>query len=250
MVRNKDFYEEKSLLNVFISTIVYTFRWIFLMLAVVAAGLTFSLLIMGLIKGSSLPNTILADMFSYIVPFSSVDALEFIGEVGTIKVLVAGCGYGFIKSMKYILLYIIIDRFLIIYKSVIKGNMFTLKNVKLINDTLPLTFILAFISPVVIFCIMFSTKLFDYNMMDVSGILFICAAYIMKLVFEKGYAVEQKRLELGKTVNDYKVREDEEKMASIKKEVNKKNDSLKTVKKEETKKRNVRRNNQKKTATK
>lgn len=235
MKKSDEAYEKNLVCNV-INIVITIIKWLFLSVCVINAGLTIGLLVMVLVKGNSLPNTLLATMVNFMTSYSETEILALIQQLGSVKVIVAGVGYGFITSLTYGLLYNLVARFKILFASVVDGNMFTKENVKLINDALPLTLIVAFAQPVVMYCIIYATKVFGYEDINVSGITYIFVAYFLKLIFERGFEVEKKSIKYDKELSDYKAREGENKISALKKEIEAKETkktTKKTTKKEE-----------------
>lgn len=216
-MKSSDNLYEKNLVCFFIKFLLYVFKWLCLVFAVFTAGITIGLLLMYLIRGNDIPNLTLAQMVSYLCSYSSGEALTMIGVVGKVKMIVAGCGIGFASALTYALLYTIGSRFITIFDSIIDGNMFTKENVRLINESLPLTFFIAFLSPVIMFCIISSTDVFNFADVNVSGVIYICIGYVLKLIFEYGYSLERKLVKADKTISDYKSKE-EAKLESKKEE--------------------------------
>lgn len=226
-------FEEKSFMCTCINLLISAFKWICLILAVIFSGLTIGLLVMMLIRGVDIPNTILANMTSFMTHYSYDGVMELIDSYGKIKVAVAGIGYGFAVSLTYALIYVLATRFKELFKSIVDGDMFTKENVEIINSSLPLTVYIAFLIPIVIFVIISSTNVFSYTDISMQGLVYIFFAYILKLIFERGYVIEKKSIKFDKEIADLKAREAEMKMDIIKKSATTK----KTTKKESASKK-------------
>lgn len=229
--------DDKKILGTFIGVIISVFKWICLIFFVLNIGLTIGLLVMMLMKGTNMPDDLIVTMLSYLSYLKEAQILAFITRLGKVKVIVAGLGYGIATSITYGLTYLIVGKFQKIFKSIITGEMYTKENVKALNDALPLTVILAFAQPVLIYIIVETTHMFQLADINVSGISFIMATYILKLTFEKGYELAEKNVKYDKELSDIKARESEVKIAEIKKGLaEKKAAKTTTTKKTTTKK--------------
>ncbi|MDE6292152.1 MAG: hypothetical protein K2L98_00565, partial [Bacilli bacterium] len=190
------------------------------------------LIVMTLMKGTDMSNDLIVTMMSYITYLKSSQIISFINRVGKVRVIMAGLGYGIASSITFGLAYNIVSKFQNIFKSIITGEMYTKENVKILNEALPLTCIFAFAQPVIIYVIVETTHIFQLADINVSGIAFIMATYILKLTFEKGYELAEANIVYDKELSDIKAKESEAKMAEIKKELaEKKANATKTSKK-------------------
>lgn len=211
--------DDKKIIGSFIGAIIAAFKWLFLILFVLNIGLTIALIIMALMKGSDMSDDLIVTMMSYITYLKEVKILEFISRIGKVRVIMAGLGYGIATSITYGLSYNIVNKFQRIFKSIISGEMYTKENVKALNDALPLTCILAFAQPVIIYVIVETTHIFQLADINVSGITFIMATYILKLTFEKGYELAEANVIYDKELSDIKARESEAKIVELKREL-------------------------------
>ena len=242
--------DDKRILGTFISVIISIFKWLCLILFVLNVGLTIGLLIMLIMKGDNMPNDLIVTMMGYLSYLNKFQILEYINKLGKVRVIMAGLGYGLASSITYGLAYNIVGKFQKIFKSIITGEMYTKENVKILNDALPLTCIFAFAQPVIIYVIVETSHIFQLADINVSGIAFIMATYILKLTFEKGYELAEENVLYDKKLSDMKAKESEEQIAKLKKElVEKKNAAKKTSKKTETPKKNAAKKTTTKTTT-
>lgn len=209
--------DDKKILGTFIGVVIAIFKWICLIFFVLNIGLTIGLLVMVLMKGVDMSNDLIVTMLGYISYLKETQILTFISRIGKVRVIVAGLGYGIATSITYGLSYVIVGKFQKIFKSIMTGDMYTKENVKDLNDALPLTCILAFAQPVLIYIIVETTNMFQLSDINVSGISFIMATYILKLTFEKGYELAEKNVKYDKELSDIKAHESEVKIAEIKK---------------------------------
>ncbi len=214
---NESIFEEKKIVSLIIKFLLYLFKWFSLIVFVLTAGLTVCLLLSYIVQGANLSSTIISSMFSYLTDYTEVEAQAAIEAVGKLKVVVAGCGFGFAQSLTYCLIYVVMMRLIMVFDNITVEKIFTRENVKLINQSLPLTFFIAFTTPIIIICIKASTTLLSTNNIDLSGVIYIAVFYILKLLINEGYDLEKKSKRQEKKISDYNIQVTEEKMASIKK---------------------------------
>lgn len=245
MRKNDDAYE-KRIVSTFINVLLSIFKWLCLGVCVVNAGLTIGLLVMGLLNGENLANTLLSKMFNIMTFYTETEALALVDKVGKIDMLVAGVGYGFLTSLTYGLIYSLTSKFKVLFKDIVDGNMFTKENLKMINDAIPMTILVAFAPPVIMYSIIYSTNIFSYENIEVSGIIFIFIAFILKLIFEKGVELEKKNIKYDKELSDFKARESELKLSALKEKIEKTEAKDIKVKKTPVKKEKITKENNKK----
>lgn len=210
---------EKGLITSFIYFLLYVFKWLCLGMCVISAALTIGIIVLGLISGNDLSNAVLTKMMEYISGMAEADTLKYIMDVGTIKTIIAAAAYGFMTSLSYGIMYNLVCKFKVILDSIITGEMYTLDNVKLLNKAVPLALLLAFAPPVILYCTIESTGVFSHTDINVSGIIYLCVAYILKLLFEKGYEVSRNNLKMDKVLSDVKAQEAELKIETLKQQV-------------------------------
>lgn len=244
--------DDKKVLGTFISVIISVFKWLCLILFVLNIGLTIGLLIMALMKGTGMSNELIVTMMRYLSYLNEAQILGFISRIGKVRVIISGLGYGIASSITYGLAYNLVGKFQSIFKSIITGDMYTKENVKTLTDALPLTCIFAFAQPVIIYVIVETSHVFQLSDINISGIAFIMATYILKLTFEKGYELAEANIAYDKKISDIKAKESEVKMAELKKELaEKKANAKKTTKKSTTtEKKTTKKTTTKKTTTK
>lgn len=231
-MKKDSIFEENTLMEILIKSLIYMFKWLSFCIFVFIGGLTVCLFVMYVIRGNDLPNTVMAKIFSYITMYDFDTSLDLIDSFGKLKVVVAGCGYGFGVSLTYLLIYMVVSKFIAIFNSIVRDNMFTKENLKLINEALPLSLFIAFLLPIIIFCANYSTGIFDYTQINMGGIIYICVAYILKVIFTKGYDLQKRNLKYSKEIAEVKIRENEKKVAKIKEEAKEK--KQKATKKKKT----------------
>ncbi len=245
--------DDKRVLGTFISVIISIFKWLCLILFVLNIGLTIGLFVMALMKGTAMSNELIVTMMRYLSYLNEAQILGFISRIGKVRVIIAGLGYGIASAITYGLAYNIVGKFQNIFKSIITGEMYTKENVKTLNDALPLTCIFAFAQPVIIYVIVETSHVFQLSDINISGIAFIMATYILKLTFEKGYELAEANIAYDKKISDIKAKEGEAKMAELKKELAEKKAKAKTPTKKSTdtkEKKTTKKTTTKKTTTK
>lgn len=234
-MKKEDAYE-KGLVSVLIYMILFIMKWLCLILGVIFAAVSIALAVMSLIKGADLPTSFLSKLVAFIGGFETDYVINAIEDLGAVKVEVAGIGYSFALSLIYCLSYVLISKFIKLYYSIFKGDMFTKENITLINGAIPISIIAAFAPAVIIYCIAEVIGVFTYQDIIIYGVLYICISYILKLIFEKGYENEMKNSRYDKQIANLKAQENELKMEVIKKEaeLKAKKEKKTTKKKEET----------------
>lgn len=218
MKRKNDTFE-KGLITSFIYFLLYVFKWLCLGMCVISVALTIGIIVLGIISGNDLSNAVLSKMMEYISGMSEPTTLKYIVDVGTVKVIIAAAAYGFMSSISYGIMYNLVAKFKLLLDSIISGEMYTLDNVKLLNQAVPLALILAFGPPVILYCTIESTGVFTHSDINVSGIIYLCIAYLLKLIFEKGYEVSRANVKYDKELSDVKAQETELKMEALKQQV-------------------------------
>ena len=213
----KDLYE-KNLISALINFLLYIFKWLCLCFCVVNVALTIGLIVLALFSHGDLANVVLGRMLNYIAGLEPDAVMDLVQSVGKVKVMVAGAGYGFASSLTFGITYVLVTKFKVLLDSIFKGEMYTKSNVELINGALPYTLILAFGPAVVMYVIVEMTNVFDLSKINVSGIIYVCICYVLKLLFEKGYSIERANDRHEKQINDIKAREEELKLETLKTE--------------------------------
>lgn len=213
----KDLYE-KNLVSVFINFLLYIFKWLCLCMCVISAAFTIGFIVMALFTKGTLDNSVICKMMEYIAGMGKDEVLLLVQQVGKTDVIVAGCGYGFINTLTFGITYSLVTKVRTLLESIFKGEMYTKANVDLINGALPYTLIIGFAPAVILYVIVEVTGVFTLSDIRVSGIIYMCIAYVLKLIFEKGYQIERANDRHEKAINDIKAREEELKMETLKTE--------------------------------
>jgi len=216
--------------NVFIQLI----KWFSLILCVLYSGFTIVLLLISLVNADMMDPNALASFGSYITHIDSSSVFDLIVDHGTINAEVSIIGYGIGMSITYIIIYYICKQFLSVYYDMCIGNMYTKKNVKIINECTELSFLLTFTMPLIILTINLVTGVFsNYSSLDFSGIIFLLGFLLLKLIFANGIQLQAVISDYEKMNYEKEVDRNETRMEEVKK---KQQIAKKVVKKEEAKK--------------
>lgn len=228
-------YENKLILS-FIDFVLFIVKWLSLCMSVIVAALTIGLFIMNLIENSSIPTNFFISMVSAITSYSFNDASVLINRIGKMNALVGTIGLGITVTVNYILLYMISNRFRMVFKNFSLGKYYTRENLKIIESTIPITLLFAFALPVIKFFLVISVGMLDFADISIAGIFLLFIAMIIKMLIENGYVLvtnlERKKLELS----DMKAKDTVEKINLIKQENKEIKSKKKKVKKTNTNK--------------
>jgi hypothetical protein len=226
-------------MSVLIKTLAIAFKWICLINCVLCAGFSIGLLVMLMVKGNNIPSTMLSTMVSLITKFEYAEVSDLVEIYGLGKLMVATLGYGFAVSVYYGVLHSLLYKFIILFDSIIDGEMFNKENIKLINGSLLQAIIASFILPLTIAAIQFSTNVLSLTDINMSSILIIIVVYILKIIFTSGYELKNANNSKIRELNKLKANIESDKILTLK------NKNLEV--KETTKKVNNKRNNKKTT---
>lgn len=213
----KDNYE-KWILSVTIKGLLSVFCWLALLFCVISAGYTIGLLVMWLIKGGDLSTNAITFFMQILSSYADTEIVDLVKLVGVHKVALAGCGYGFAMTFTYSMLYIIINRFKVLFDSIIDGQMFTRDNTRLIDDTIPITLLYALTQPVLVFIISSSTGVYDLDNVRISGVALVFVIFVLKFIFDKGLEVTKNNLKLERIEKDLKAASEDRDIEMVKKD--------------------------------
>ena len=211
-------YENKLVLS-FIDFVLFIMKWISLSICVVISALTIGLLIMNLIENATTPSNFFISMVSAITSYSFVDASNVIELIGKTKALIGTVGLGFAVSVNYALLYMITTDFRVVFKSFANGNIYTKDNILILERIIPKTLLLAFFLPVIKFFLVISVGMLDFADVNVSGLLFVFIAVIIKMLLENGYNLSKELDKKDLELSDLKASKTEEVIADMKKDL-------------------------------
>lgn len=203
-------------MSVFIKIIAIAFKWVCLINCVLCAGFSIGLLVMYMVRGNELSTTMLSVMVSSITKFKVSEVAGLVENFGIAKLLVATLGYGFAVCVYYGCLHSLVVKFLKVFESIINGDMFTKENVEIINSTVLQSIIIAFVIPLTICCVSSSTGILSLSDINISGVLYIFAVYIAKLIFTSGYELKEANNKKVREISDIKAEYAEEKIKMIK----------------------------------
>ena len=158
-----------------------------------------------IISGNTLTIKTLAKLFSLITYYDSSSASQIIHYVGFRPAKLALLLYTFAYSIKYGLMYLLVIKFKEVFKTIIKGKMFTDKNLDILGSSIKLALVLAFAQPVIMAFTIISTHVFfDFSAFDFSGILYLFVAVLLYMIFATGYNMEKKHESYDKELEDYR----------------------------------------------
>ena len=211
-------YENKLVLS-FMDFVLFILKWISLSICVVISALTIGLLIMNLIENATTPSNFFISMVSAITSYSFADASTVIEVIGKTKALIGTVGLGFAVSVNYALLYMITTDFRVVFKSFANGNIYTKDNILILERIIPKTLLLAFFLPVIKFFLVISVGMLDFADVNVSGLLFVFIAVIIKMLLENGYNLSKELDKKDLELSDLKASKTEEVIADMKKDL-------------------------------
>ncbi len=222
-------------INKFINYMLFLAKYAALILCVLMVAVTMFLGMMLVMKGEHIPADTLSETISFVTDISSDEATNIVATIGSFKVTVAIIGYTIAVAISTGLLRVILGKYKDIFNSIVSGNAYDTTTLEEINDCIPLSILLTFIQPILICLIIVTIGIFDYNTINVSGIIFLGISYIGKLLIESGNDLYKRNMRLSKELSDIKAYESELKMSALKKQAEAKKEE-KVVSKKETKK--------------
>lgn len=233
-MREQDY--DVKFMSVFIKIVAIAFKWVCLINCVLCAGFSIGLLVMYMVRGSELPTSMLSAMVASITKFNVSEVAGLVENFGIAKLLVATLGYGFAVCVYYGCLHSLITKALKIFDSIVEGDMFTKENVEIINSTVLQSIIIAFVIPLTICCVSSSTGIFSLSDINITGVLYIFAVYVAKLIFTSGYELKEANNKKVREISDMKAEYAEEKIKMIKDNTKSTTTKKKTTTKKNTKK--------------
>lgn len=250
MKEKKKFASEYSAINKFINYMLFFAKYVALIGCVISVAVTMFLGIMLIMKGENIPLDTLSETIEFVANKHSNEVTNYVQKYGKIKVTIAFIAYSASVAISMGLLRAILGKFKDIFNSIVSGNMYDKTTLEDVNDCIPLSILLTFVQPIIIFSIIVAIGIFDYDTINVSGLIFLAISYIGKLLIESGHDLYNRNVKLSKEISDIKAYESELKITALKKqaEVKKQEKELKkkdvkkvaakkeTLKKEEKKK--------------
>jgi hypothetical protein len=191
-VVNVDIRDKKIIYHIG-NVILLLIKYFCLILFILTAGKTLGLTVFSLVKGDTMPNTLIATMINHITGNDIQEVLESIIRFGKLDTIVSAAGIGFADSITYILLFFVLGGYSKLYKSLILDNIYTIENLEILKESVPLTMILLFTQPIIITIIRDLIKINNnfggYNFI---GIPFVIISVLLYLVVDKGLLLEKK----------------------------------------------------------
>lgn len=237
----KDEEYERNMMNFAIKLIVHILKWLFLIAAVVSASLVIALGVVAILRNKTLTDNHLYDFITLVTRYDITDIDALVKTNGILKVVTGSLAIGLSKIINYIILYVLASNFLIVFKSMAEGQIYTKENINVINDSLPLSVILTLSQPVIIFVTSFATGMYTTADINISGLGVLMAVYILRTLFVEGYSISVKGQKASKELSEQKAIIEEAKMEALKKKAEaketKKATSTKTTAKKATTKK-------------
>jgi hypothetical protein len=210
--RKKIYYVGNSLLLVV--------KWIILIFAVLYIGMTLGLIVTVLIAGNNLDAALLTKFTSVLLPYSKIKVSIFVINYGMEKVLTAVLGYTIANSLNNVLLYVLVSKFIVLFRNITIGDLFTKKSDNLATEIISISFMSTFLMPIMLFILSTTTNMFldMYLTINFHGLFFMLFGGIMKVVIARGSQIVKENSRIDRTIDDYKADIDELKIQSIKRE--------------------------------
>ena len=224
---------EKIITSWFIKFIAYFLKWSFLIIAAITTSITLVLIIIAIIKNSSMSIDILEQIVPLLTYYKDFEIVTLIDNIGMSNIVIGSIGNGLATSITYILLYSITRNFIKLFELINSSKIFSDESVDLINKTIPLSVLVTFAQPSLMLVTIYSTRLFIYEDINISGLAILLAVYILKIIFTSGNELAKKNEESSRELSLAKAKENDLKMARIKEESTK--DAPKAPKKKTTK---------------
>lgn len=218
-MKDKNAYKnEYSAINKFINFMLFLAKYAALIGCVVAVAITIFLSIMLVMKGKDIPIETLTETIGFVTNMASSEVTNHVATLGTIKVAIAFTAYSASIALSMGLLRVILVKYKDVFNSIVSGTMYDATTLESMNDCIPLSILLTFVEPVIMFVVISVIGIFDYNAINVSGIIFLAISYIGKLLIENGNALYKRNLRLSKEISDIKAYETELKLSALKKQ--------------------------------
>lgn len=227
---------QKEIVLNFVKFIAYVFKWLMFMACVIYLGLTIGLAIISLIVSNNLLTESVSPIIAIITSLDKMRIVDAVMMLDLTKVILATCGYGLVLSITYGAIYSIMLKFIKLLDSISEDNLYSKENAKVLEDIIPMSALVAFALPVTVYFISVSIGLFTESDMNFTGVIFLCVAFIVKVMFDKGMEYKKINDKYRREINDLKAKESELIMSSIKKDNEIKNIKTKKVNKSTEKK--------------
>ena len=225
-------------------------KWLFLLLMVISIGITLGLIVFEIIYGNKMSFDLL-NIISKLFIFTTSDELtELLSTYGKTKVLIALTSYGVALSLTRLMYYLLITRFITLYRNITIGDLFTRKSNKLVDEMMGISFLATFTTPIIVFIINLTTGIDIEKFIHIGYMcLFIfIGLFILRIILNRGIDITRENNKYDRIINDYKADIDELKIQSIKRDSELK--KLKNIVKEQEAKNNKKEVTKKKTKKK
>lgn len=210
---------EYKMTNYAIKGIAYVLRWLFLIAAIVNVAFVVAIIVISIFKLETVDNiNMISQLMAFMTHYDIIEINELLRDLGLIKVVTGGIAIGLTHVINFIVLYVLASNFITVFSSFDKETMFTKENVNIVNSSVPFAFILTFTQPVIVFVTSFATGLYDSSDINVSGLGVLIIAYVLKILFNKGYEVSLKKDKVTKELSEQKAEFEEAKMKALKTE--------------------------------
>lgn len=231
------------------NVLLYIFKWIMLFMMVITIGLTLSMIVFAVIYGVNIPNEFLQVMSKLFINLSTENMNEVISQNGIGNLIVSIIGYGMAKSLKRLMIYILVDKGIVLYKSITLGDLFTKKSNKIVDEMMGVSLLATFTVPVIVFIIYLTTHIDINNYINIGYGCFIIflSLFVLRIILNRGIDVERELNKYDRNLNNYKADIDELKIQSIKRDAELK--KLKAIIKEQEEKKTVKKEIKKKKIT-
>ena len=209
---------QKELILNFVKFMAYVFKWLMFMACVIFLGLTIGLIIISIIVNEDLLSESVGPIIAIITSLDKVRVVDAVQTLELSKLILATSGYGLVLSITYGAIYSLMVKFIKIIESIERDELYSKENSKLLEDIIPMSILISFALPVTVYFISISIGLFNENDMNFIGVLFLCVAFIVKVLFDKGFEYKKLNDKYKKEINDLKAKESDLIMSTIKKE--------------------------------
>ena len=225
---NKDEEYERYFINTFIRVISYFLKWAFFAYAVFKISMTLSLGVFAIIRNSNISIDLLEHTIPFITPFLDSDIVILLDKIGLSRLIIGSLTSGIAQSVSYVILFILTKNFIRLFELINSKEIFSLDTLKIVKSSLPLSVLLTFTQPILICIAMYTTKMYTYENINISGLTILLIFYILEIIFTRAYKLKQESELNSQELANLKINNSEEKIKKIKSETTK---SKKTTKK-------------------
>ena len=236
------------------NVILKVFKWIFLIMMVISIGFTLGLTVFTVIYGNKVPIDLINKISYLFLSLSSEEVSDIITNYGMDRYLVALIGVGVARSLTRLMYYILVDRFITLYKSITVGDLFTRTSNKLVDEMMGVSILATFTLPLFVLVVKFVTSIDveEYMNIGYGCLLLFALLFVLKIILNRGLDVTRESNKYNRMINDYRADIDELKIQSIRRDSElKKLKSMVKEQEEKEKNKNIKKKKKvKKTTTK